>query len=215
MKKIAFFLFVFFNTVSVLTAQEQEILLDTITIKEDTLYFRTQIIAVENGTYYPDTTKLNLFLGDSLQAATTLYNASWDKANKWSGLMRRAFQRNDLRDEYDSLEELFEQVTSKTLLLENQEQQFAFYKGRYRISALESSPFFVNMIQLGSGALRMEREDDGTRYNFKPRNRNFFTVTISGSTYLMHFAGNNPNGLRQYEEELKATGTRTILITKL
>jgi hypothetical protein len=129
--------------------------------------------------------------------------------------MRRAFQRSDLNSDYTSLSDLFEEVTGKTLLLENQEQQFSYYEGRYRINALEENPFFVNVIQLGSGALRMEREDDGTRYNFQPRTRNFFRVIIGGTTYHMHYSGDNPNGLRQYEEEMRATGERLILITKL
>lgn len=214
MKKILFFILCA-NILSAQTAQDVIEQTDNITIREDTLYFLTSTIITENGTDYPDTNITNQFLGDSTQAATFLYNQAWDKANFLSSLMRRAFQRNDLYREYNNLADLFFDVTNKTLLLENQEQQFAFYHGRYRITALEPSPFFVNIIQLPSGALRMEREDNGTRYPFNPRNRNFFLVTIGGESYAMHYAGDNPNELRTYEEELKVTGPRPIFITKL
>ena len=187
----------------------------TITVKDDSLYYLTKTIIIDNGTPFPDSSILNTFLGDSLQAVDAIYKIDRSAVNKWSGAIRKAFERDNYRRQHNNTAGLFFDVTGKTLRLENQERFFNQFEGRYRISVLEASPFIVNIVQIGSGALRMEREDNQTRYVFTPMNSQFFEVIIGATTYRMHEAGTNVNGLTKYEEELKVTGTRQILITKL
>lgn len=188
--------------------------MDGISVEQDTLIYLNDTIVYDNGTPFNDTVITKRFLGDSLTATSYLYNQAWETANQYSNLFRKAFGRFDLNREYNNTSGLFLDLTGTTLVRENQERQFQFYEGRYRITVIENAPFYVNVIQLGSGALRMEREGTGERYNFQPRNRRFFQVQIGSTWYKMHYHKNTPKSKRIYKSEALATGPNEITITQ-
>ena len=187
---------------------------DTIIVSQDTLYFLLRTTVSDNGTEINDTATTKKFLGDSTQAATFVYNAAWDVANAKSGVMRRAFANSIYNREYANLSDLWLMIADTTLASENITRLFNFYQGRYRIAQAGQTPFWANLIELPSGAIRLESETDQTRYNIQPRTRNYFRIRLGSTWYDMHFSFNNANEKRVYEDEGRTQGPRTLLITK-
>lgn len=187
---------------------------DTIIVSQDTLYFLLRTTVSDNGTAINDTATTKKFLGDSTQAAAFVYNAAWDIANIKSAAMRRAFANSIYNREYANLSDLWLLIADTTLASENIKRLLNYYQGRYRIAQAGQTPLWANLIQLPSGAIRLESETDQTRYNIQPMTRNYFRINLGGTWYDMHYSFNNANEKRVYEDEGRALGPRTILITK-
>ena len=152
-------------------------------------------------------------IGDSAATRTYLLNQVIDDQRQEANAIAQVANSNQRQQKLNTYSALIQQVGGRGYTDEVANLYFNQLQGRYRVSVSGQANFVATLIRLPNGAVRLEREDDQTRYTV-----NIFTDRSLSVRNLPGATGDQKLALWQTTTRglpVYATPTRNVRLTRL
>jgi hypothetical protein len=206
---------IFLTGLALMAQAQSEIVLDSVSVEWIAYTDTTGAFLVKQEQRFADGsfTATGQVIGDTTNTRAYLVNQVINSQLQEADAIRsvaNSVERNQMVNQYSAL---LEQIGVGTYANAMADLYFASLQGRYRVAVAGQASFVATLIRVPNGGVRLEREDDQTRYTvliFSPRS--FVVRSLPGATGDQKVAlwRNTTRGLPIY-----STPTRNVRLTLL